>query len=227
MSEANPLPPQRPSLTRANLKTPRAAAIAGIVFSILMVIILWLFQMSVPADPLEPGAWLEKNAWTVSIAVNLVPFAGIAFLWFLGALRDRLGDLEDRFFGTVFFGSALLFLAMLFASAATIGAIIVTFSAYPGELAKSTTFPLARAMAYNIMNVYAVKMAGVFMFSTATVAIHTRFAPRWIAILGYVLAAILLFGSFYIAWCLIALPLWVFAISLCILRENYRRAEAG
>ena len=63
--------------------------------------------------------------------------------------------------------------------------------------------------------------------NTATVAIHTRFAPRWIAILGYALAAILLFGSSYIAWCLIALPLWVFAISLCILRENYRRAEAG
>jgi len=45
-----------------------------------------------------------------------LPFAGIAFLWFIGVLRDRLGELEDRFFATVFLGSGLLFLAMLFAS---------------------------------------------------------------------------------------------------------------
>jgi hypothetical protein len=55
------------------------------------------------------------------LALYLVPFAGIAFLWFIGVLRDRLGELEDRFFATVFFGSGLLFLAMLFASAAVAG----------------------------------------------------------------------------------------------------------
>jgi hypothetical protein len=49
------------------------------------------------------------------------PFAGIAFLWFIGVVRDRLGHLEDQFFPTVFFGSGLLFLAMTFASAALAG----------------------------------------------------------------------------------------------------------
>ncbi len=56
--------------------------------------------------------------------MNLLPFAGIAFLWFIGVVRDRIGDHEDRFFATVFFGSGLLFLAMLFASAAVAGGII-------------------------------------------------------------------------------------------------------
>jgi hypothetical protein len=52
-----------------------------------------------------------------------VPFAGIAFLWFIGVLRDRLGELEDRFFATVFFGSGLLFLGMLFLACAIVGGL--------------------------------------------------------------------------------------------------------
>jgi hypothetical protein len=217
--------PEGPTLTRATLKTPRAAAIAGIVFSLLFIVILWLIRTSVPADPLEPGAWLQSNARRVSFAVNLVPFAGIAFLWFLGVLRDRLGVAEDRFFATVFFGSGLLFLAMLFISAAVIGAIIVAFSVLPEELLHSATFPLARAIAYTIMNVYSVKMAGVFMFTASTITISTKIAPRWIAILGYVLAFVLVLGSSYISWCLFALPIWVLAMSVTILRDQIGRSK--
>jgi hypothetical protein len=101
---------QKP-LTRANLKTPRAAAIAGILFSVLLIAVFWLLRISVPADPQEPGSWLHTESNTVALAINLVPFAGIAFLWFIGVLRDRLGEREDRFFATVFFRSGLLFLA--------------------------------------------------------------------------------------------------------------------
>jgi hypothetical protein len=103
----------------------RAAAIAGILFSLLMITGLVLFRLSVRADPLETGAWLFKTSSnTVALALNLVPFAGIAFLWFIGVLRDRLGELEDRLFATVFLGSELSFLAMLFTSAAVAGGII-------------------------------------------------------------------------------------------------------
>jgi hypothetical protein len=112
---------QEVNLIRARLKTPRAAAFAGILFSVLLSAALILFRLSVRADPLEAGAWLKTSSNTVALALNLVPFAGIAFLWFIGVLRDRLGELEDRFFATVFLGSGLLFLAMLFASAAVGG----------------------------------------------------------------------------------------------------------
>src|SRR3974377_141802 len=109
------------TLTRANLKTPRAAAIAGILFSVLLLVVLWLLRISVPDDPREPGAWLNSASNTVPLAINLVPFAGIAFLWFIGVLRDRLGTSEDKFFATVFFGSGLLFFGMLFVAAAVWG----------------------------------------------------------------------------------------------------------
>src|SRR5262245_25316209 len=93
-------------LTRANLKTPKAAAIAGMVLSVLLI---GVFRTSIPADPQESGSWLQSNSGAVALALNLMPFVGIAFLWFIGVLRDRLGEKEDRFFATVFFGSGVLF----------------------------------------------------------------------------------------------------------------------
>jgi fumarate reductase subunit C len=76
---------QEVNLIRARLKTPRAAAVAGVLFSVLLITGLLLLRLSVPADPLEAGAWLKINANTVALALNLVPFAGIAFLWFIAA----------------------------------------------------------------------------------------------------------------------------------------------
>src|SRR5215467_142639 len=207
---------EQSTLTRANLKTPRAAAIAGMMFSVLLLGVLWLLRKSVPDDPREPGAWLNSESNTVALAINLVPFAGIAFLWFIGVLRDRLGASEDKFFATVFFGSGLLFLGMLFAAAAVAGALIISFETASAQVIESPTFHFARAAAYSMMNVYTIKMAGVFMVTTSTIAIYTGFAPRWIAILGYFLALLLLCGSYYLSWSFVVFPFWVLVMSIYI-----------
>ena len=214
---------QPDSLVSTRLRTPKAAAIAGLVFSLLLLAFFWLLRRSVPADPLEPGTWVRSDLASVALALNLIPFAGVAFLWFIGVLRDRLGQREDRFFATVFFGSALLFLGMLFVAAAVLGAIVTIFSAEPDDTADLNTFHFARVIAYNIANVYALKMAAVFMISTSTVAIQTRFAPRWLAILGFASGAILLLGSYYLSSSFVVFPIWVFLISSYILIDNYRR----
>lgn len=220
---------QRPAtLTHSTLRTPRAAAIAGILFSVLLLVAFLLLRLSVPADPLEPGAWLGARSSAVTAGLNLVPFAGVAFLWFIGVVRDRLGEREDRFLATVFFGSGLLFLATLFVAAAVVGAVIVAFEAAPQLLIGSAAFHLGRALAYCLVNVYMIKMAAVFVITTSTVAMYTGFAPRWIAILGYLLALVLIFGSFYFDWALVVFPLWVLLVSLHILLDNLRpQAPAG
>jgi hypothetical protein len=76
---------QKATLIREDLKTPRAAAVAGILFSVFLIAGLVLFRLSVRADPLEAGVWLKTRSNTVALGLNLVPFAGIAFLWFIGA----------------------------------------------------------------------------------------------------------------------------------------------
>src|SRR5271167_3877390 len=214
------------TLTRTRLKTPNAAAIAGLLFSLLLMAAFALLRISVPADPQEPGSWLRANSQTVALATNLLPFAGIAFLWFIGVIRDRLGRREDRFFATVFFGSGLLFLGMLFVAAAVLGAMLAAFGDEPAAFGASPAFRFARAVSYSLVNVYMVKMAGVFMISTSTVAMAARFARRWLAVLGYLLAVLLLLGSSFVRWSFALFPLWVLLLSLQILAGNLvRRAE--
>jgi hypothetical protein len=152
--------------------------------------------------------------------MNLVPFAGIAFLWFVGVLRDRLGAREDQFFATVFLGSGVLLLAMLFVAAAVVGAIIVAFRAAPDALVHSATFHFGRGLAHGMINIYLVKTAAVFMITTSTIAIYTGLTPRWLAIGGYVIAVVLLIGSSYFDWSLLVFPLWVFLVSLSMLWDR-------
>src|SRR5271165_606320 len=169
---------QAEGLTDAGLRTPRAAAVAGVVFSLLTLISFGLLWTAIPADPQASGGWLAANTTEVALALNLIPFAGIAFLWFIGVIRDRLGAREDRFFATVFLGSGLLFLGMLFVAAAIVGAMLIAFRDEPAAFSALPTFRLATAVSSSLVNIYMVKMAGVFMISTSTVAMSTRFAPR-------------------------------------------------
>jgi len=204
-------------LTHAQLRTPRAAAVAGILFSALLFVTFGLVRFSVPGDPFEPGAWLENGLLYVTLAMHLVPFAGVAFLWFMGVLRDRLGEREDQFFSTVFLGSGLLLLAMLFSAAAVVGAIIIAFHDNPEALKHSATFHFGRGLAYGMINIYLLKTASAFMVTTSTIALYTHLTPRWLAIGGYVIAAILLID--YLSWSLMAFPFWVLLVSLSILWE--------
>jgi MFS family permease len=214
---------QEKTVTHNRLTTPRAAAVAGIVFSVLFIVSLALIRRAVPADPQDAGTWLSGDRTTVSLALNLLPFAGIAFLWFIGVLRDRLGALEDRFFATVFLGSGLLFLAMLFAAGAVAAGVMIGYRVDPDRLVGSGIYTFARAVVYQIVNIYALKMAGVFMISTSTVALRTRIFPRWMAFLGFALALLLLLSTGYLFWTPLVFPLWVLLISAYILLANLKR----
>jgi hypothetical protein len=197
------------------LRTPRAAAVAGIIFAALFGASLALIRLSVPADAADDGAWLAGEARAVALALNLAPFAGIAFLWFMAVVRDRLGEHEDRFFSTVFVGSGLLFLAMFFAAAALAGGLVAGAAA--GE-----AYALNRQVMHLVFNTYAIKMAGVFMMSLGTIWVRTGTMPRWLALLTYALALTLLVSIAFSLWVTLIFPAWVLVISVYILVQNMR-----
>jgi hypothetical protein len=211
---------------QSRLTTPRAAAVAGILFSLLLMASLTLIRVSVPADPHDAAAWRTVDVTTIALALNLLPFAGIAFLWFIGVLRDRLGQNEDKFFATVFFGSGLLFLAMLFSSAAVAGGVIRLYGLAASQFLESSVYSFGRAVTYEVMNVYAMKMAGVFMISTCTLSLRTGIFPRWMAFVGFALALFLLLSLGVIDWAPLVFPLWVLLVSVHILRANLVRSDA-
>ena len=163
------------SLARQAMRTPRAAAVAGIAFSLLFTTAMVLVRLAVPSDPEDAGSWLtsEGKRDAVVLALNLLPFAGIAFLWFIGVVRDRIGQGEDRLFATVFLGSGLLFIAMLFATGAIAGGLVLT----AGERPAPGVWSFGRRVSFTLLTVYAMRMAAVFTISTTTIATRLGLAP--------------------------------------------------
>lgn len=200
------------------LRAPRAAAVAGVLFSVLLIASYVLVWLSIPENP--RAQVVISHSKTISFALNLLPFAGIAFLWFIAVVRNRLGALEDRFFSTIFMGSGLLYIAMIFTSAALAGGLIRVLIKAPEILAQTGVYALGRAEIFQIMNVFGIKMAGVFMFSTSTMLLRTLIVPRWIAFFGYGLGAVLLLSIGVIRWIPLVFPIWVLLVSVAILVEN-------
>ena len=223
MTEA-PLLPLRAG---SPLRTPRSAAVAGIIFSVLLIATLVLLRVSVPAHPAVPGSWLTdpRSRTAVAIALNLVPFAGIAFLWFVGVLRDRIGEREDRFFATVFLGSGLLFVGMLFVGAAIAGGIIAeaSSSGTPGP----DTLALGRSVTGILLNIYAMRMAAVFTLTTVTIARRTEIVSRWLTVAGLVSALVLLVGVGISPWLELLFPVWILALSIDILAAGLRKSPGN
>jgi hypothetical protein len=214
------------NLTRRRFKTPRAAAVAGIIFAVLLATGQTLLRLSIPTDPSDTGASLAGQANTIALALNLYPLAGIAFLWFMGVVRDRLAELEDQLFSTIFFGSGLLYLGLTFVAAGVAGDLLASASQFPAAM-RGSFLIFGRLMIYQIMNVYALRMSGVFMISLGTIWLRTGTMPRWLAFLTYPLALVMLLSfSLNILFTLI-FPAWVFVISMYILIENLRRGSTA
>jgi hypothetical protein len=215
---------QPAAVVRQALRTPRSAAVAGIAFSLLFTIGVVLVRSSMPADPADAGLWLSDadRRQTVLRVLGLAPFAGIAFLWFIAVVRDRIGQSEDRFFATVFLGSGLLFVAMLFTSTAVTAALVSSAGEDSQRLIDSGAWSLGRHVAVSLMQVFGMRMAAVFMIATSTILLRTGAGPRWIAYAGFAIAVVLLGLLGFFSGLELLFPAWVMVLSLYILVESFR-----
>ena len=209
------------TLIRSSLKTPRAAAIAGIIFAVLYGTSRVLLHLAIPPDVIPDTLWLGANAGVTSFALNLIPFAGIAFLWFIGVIRDLLGEMEDRLFATVFLGSGLLFLVLTFMAGALAGGMLSAIL-QSNTITETGLYTFNRAVLYQIINIYSIRMAGVFMISMGTIWLRTGLMHRGWAYLTFVLALVLLLSIQFSFWVILIFPVWVFVVSVLVLIRNLR-----
>ncbi|MFD3564317.1 hypothetical protein ACFWVU_32365 [Streptomyces sp. NPDC058686] len=192
------------------LATPWAAGVAGVVFAILMAAAIVLMRIALPGG--NAGDDVTTDAAQRSVvrtALALIPFAGIAFLWFMGALREQAGEGEDQFFSTVFLGSGLIFVATLFGAAAAAGTVLAESQQHP---------PFGRQFAYALLTTYAMRMAAVFIITTSTIGRRAGALPRPLVVLGYVAGLVLLVAGANVPWSELVFPAWALILSLNILR---------
>ncbi|MFJ7774249.1 hypothetical protein [Streptomyces yangpuensis] len=201
--------------TTDRLKTPRAAGMAGVAFALLLGAAIVLMRISVPAGEAADATIDQDRRWAVQLALQIVPFAGIFFLWFMGALRAHTGEAEDRFVATVFLGSGFVFVATLFGAAAAAGTV----------LNEETPSDFGRHYAYTLLATYAMRMAAVFVLATSMIGRMLGVFPRPLAALGTLVGLILIVVGAGVPWSELLFPAWALVISLHILRA--RRAAAS
>ena len=199
------------------LRTPRAAAAAGVLFAVLFAAVLVLVRTALPEGAAPGSQWLELGSRHIEVAAVLMPFAGISFLWFIGVLRDGFGRLEDKFFSTVFLGSGILFLAMMFAASAVGAGLAASSNALGESAAHSDVASFGRMLLLTLSKTYALRMGAVFMMSLATIWLRTGLMPRWLALSTYAMAIALLIASDVSMWLTLVFPAWVLVVSVLLL----------
>ena len=210
-----------------SVRSPRSAALAGILFSGLLIASMLLITGIAQVSPAEINTeWIETRVDSVSLALRLIPFAGIAFFWFTGVIRDHIGDREDRFFATVFLGSGIAYVVLMFIFAATIGAVFGTYTLANDLLVDGDIYIFGFMFMNEILGNYVLRIAGVYMLSIGTIWTRAEVMPRWLTIITYLLALVFLFFAGSIREARYVFPAWVFLTSVYILITN-RRLERG
>ncbi len=206
---------------RKQLTSPRAAAAAGILFSLLMFIVMIMVHGFIELDPENIiEEWTENWSGTASQIITLISFAGIAFLWFTGVIRDRLGDQEDQFFATIFLSSGIILVLLFFFWGAILGAILRTEALLALPIA-SHLYIFAFTPMNQIFDNYALRVASIYMISICTLWTKTGVMPRWLTALTYILAFGFLFTVNIFREARFIFPSWVLVVSLYILYLNY------
>lgn len=212
-------------------RAPRSAGLAGIAFSLLFLGFAVLLGTRPPEGLTEAGLvdWFERTAkGPITLATLYVaPFAGIAFLWFLAVVRDRIGDREDRFLATVFLGSGLVFVAMFWAAAAALASLVAGERLEAAPPLSAATLESTRSLAFSFLFVMAARAAAVFMIVTSTIALRTAIFPRWLIIASYVIALVMLLSLASLQWVVLLFPLWVFVMSIYILNGEIRAVQGA
>lgn len=202
------------------LRSIEAAAIAGLLHSGLSLFATSLF-LSAP-DPADGDQMITEwylddgNQRRLILAVNLLTISSIMFIWFVAVIRRRVGERENRFFGTVFFGSAVLLTSAWLAAAVLFAAPAVaaqTFDVVPG----AGTVAMSQAAGITMASIVATRLEAVFIISTTTVGRLSAVFPRWLVVVGYVVGLILLLmpvPNVVLTW---VFPVWVALVSVMLL----------
>lgn len=211
---------------RRRLRSVESAAIAGVLYAVLATIALAVLSgfpdLALSDDALT--AWFDEADHQASLilGLNLAAASSIAFLWFVAVIRRRLGEREGRFFATVFFGSALVYVSIWLVAAAALSAPAVALTIEEAGSVDQDTVTLAHGFAAALILVAAPRIQAVFVFTTSTLILRTGVMPRWIAVFGYLMGLALFTVPLVTDPIGVGLPVYVLVVSVALLVTRRR-----
>jgi len=216
------MPAETPSPSlRERVRSVEAAAVAGIVFVILYsaALVLLFRQPDPTASNGEIAEWYadSTNRRSVILGLNLAIFSGIAFLWFIGVIRRRVGDREDRFFATVFLGSGFLFIGSMLVGSTALASGALAHEFLDGQLLDGADLAVTGGLGGGMLLVVVPRVQGVFVISTSTLSARTEAIPQWLTVFGYLIALVMMVVPIMLEPLGFAFPIWVAVTSVVLL----------
>ena len=200
-------------------------AIVGIAFSVLFTVSFVALSRvpgsSATDEELNDYYLTDERTLPVAIGLYVLPFAGIAFLWFIVALRmwaaasvRRVNNLQSN----IQLISGIVFVAMIFVGAAATSVLAVSAHYADGAIDPVTArqFPI---FGQTIIVFFAMRMAAMFVFTTSALARSSRILPRWFTWVGFAVGLFLLVSTAFTPLLILVFPGWVFIASVILLRK--------
>jgi hypothetical protein len=207
------------------------AALAGAIFAVLFVAGWMLLQKSPPLD--APNDELvdyytdaDQRRASLIAGLYLVPFGGIAFIWFMAALRDRYlrsGSKENVVLSTVHLVSGTLFVVAIFAIAAVELALVWMAEQAPDAAFDADAARAMVAFGAAMAQIVALRAGAVFIAVSTTRAMRSGLFPRWYGIVSMASAVLLLFSYTTLPVTALLMPIWVVASSALVLVQRVTR----
>jgi hypothetical protein len=204
-----------------SFRSVRSAAVAGVIYAILAIAALVLLR-GLPAageSGTTPTVWIADplNQARLIVGLNLASISSVAFLWFVAVMRKRMGDREDKFFSTVFLGSALVYIGIWLVAAAAIASIAVAYQRFDDASLSTDSVTFLLGFSEALILVVGPRLQGVFVLSTSTLILRTEMLPSWLAYLGYAAGAVLEVIPMISKPVGLGFPLWVLVVSVTML----------
>jgi hypothetical protein len=125
----------------------------------------------------------------------------------------------------VFFGSGLLFVALVFVATAIASSAVVGYLYLDQSPPSGAMVAAMRALSYTVLFAFATRAAAVFLISMGTIGLRSRTFPSWFAMTGYLRGLVLLVAVTFFDWAILVLPAWVAIVSLFIMRRERSRGR--
>ena len=206
------------------------AAIAGIVCAVAWSVSLrgLLARPGLDASRAEIARFYtdHDDGGHVGVLLGLMVIGTVAYLWFVGVVRSRLGARESRLVGTVFLGASVLLTGLMLVAASALAApsILLDVSRQGPDPGAAAMF---RALAAVELSVFAARIATLVMFSTASLSLRTGALPRWLVIVTYLVGIAEFVNVTLSTPTLYVFPAWIGLVSIFLLVRRPQIAPAA
>ena len=208
-----------PVVSARRWRTRRSAAVAGIAFAVLLLTAMTLMRLALGDDDPRTLQLEADRQRLIRVGLQLVPFAGIAFLWHMNAVRlliaARTPSPSAMPYGLQLV-SGVLFVALLFAGTAAAGAVALLKDLSSAPLPSVDVMRGLLGVGYGMVFVYAVRGAGMYAITTTTLLASAGLLPRWLAVIGYLLAAFLLVSTALNPVVMLLFPAWALLVGVVV-----------